>query len=87
MAGATVHARPGGRVTGTIAATTPLGSHSWAWAFATARGHTWARVGLTVQPNGRTGWIRLGDRSRVHTAYWVSADLSSRTLSLMRVER
>src|SRR4051812_8518673 len=35
VAGAAVHRWPGGPVSGTIAATTPLGSHSWAWALAT----------------------------------------------------
>ena len=84
VAGAAVHAHPGGRVIGTIANTTPLGSHSWAWAFKTTRDQTWAKVGLTWQPNGRTGWIRLAHRRRIHTAYWVEADLSRRTLSLMR---
>ena len=84
VAGAVVRAHPGGRVLGTIADTTPLGSHSWAWAFTTTRDHAWAKVGLTWQPNGRTGWIRLGHRARIHTAYWVDADLSRRTLSLMR---
>jgi len=84
VAGAVVHSRPGGRVTGTVAATTPLGSHSWAWAFTTARHHTWARVGLTWKPNGRSGWIRLTGRTRLHTAWWVRADLSQRTVSLMR---
>src|SRR4051812_33944568 len=34
-AGATVRAWPAGKVVGTMAQTTPLGSHSWAWAVST----------------------------------------------------
>jgi hypothetical protein len=84
VAGAAVHRWPGGPVNGSIAATTPLGSHSWAWALATTRNHRWAHVVLTWKPNGRTGWVRLAGRHRVHVAYWVKADLSQRLLWLMR---
>jgi hypothetical protein len=84
VAGAAVHRWPGGPVSGTIAATTPLGSHSWAWALATSRNHRWAHVVLTWKPNGRTGWVSLAGRRRVHAAYWVKADLSQRLLWLMR---
>ena len=84
VAGAAVHRWPGGPVSGSIAATTPLGSHSWAWALATTRNHRWAHVVLTWKPNGRTGWVRLAGRRRVHVAYWVKADLSQRLLWLMR---
>ena len=41
-------------------------------------------------PGGRTaaaGWIRLDGRLRIHTAYWVRADLSSRTVTLMKGRR
>src|SRR3954468_23683822 len=84
VAGAAVHRWPGGPVSGTIAATTPLGSHSWAWALATSRNHRWAHVVLTWKPNGRTGWVSLAGRRHVHVAYWVKADLSQRRLWLMR---
>ena len=84
VAGAAVHRWPGGPVSGSIAATTPLGSHSWAWALASTRNHRWAHVVLTWKPNGRTGWVRLAGRRRVHVAYWVKADLSQRLLWLMR---
>jgi len=47
VAGAAVHRWPGGPVNGSIAATTPLGSHSWAWALATTGNHRWAHVVLT----------------------------------------
>jgi hypothetical protein len=83
-AGAVVRRRPGGPVMGTIAATTPLGAHSWTWALAVSPNHRWARVALTWKPNGRSGWIRLAGRRRVHTAYWVKADLSQRSLRLMK---
>jgi lipoprotein-anchoring transpeptidase ErfK/SrfK len=86
-AGAVVHRWPGGPVSGTIAATTPLGSHSWNWALSTSRDHRWARVALTWKPNGRSGWIRLTGRHRVHTPYWVKADLSQRSLRLMKGRR
>ena len=86
-AGAEVHRWPGGPVAGTVSETTPLGSHSWAWAVATTPDHRWARIELTWKPNGRTGWIRLSGRARVHTPYWVDADLSQRTVELMKGRR
>ena len=48
VAGAAVHRWPGGPISGTIAATTPLASHSWAWALATTRNHRWAHVVLSL---------------------------------------
>lgn len=83
-AGAVVRRWPGGPVAGTIAATTPLGAHSWSWAFTKTRNGRWAKIGLTWRPNGRTGWIRLGGRRVVHTRTWVQADLSRRQVRLMR---
>jgi L,D-transpeptidase-like protein len=83
-AGAVVHRWPGGPVSGTVSETTPLGSHSWAWALAVSKNHRWARIGLTWQPNGRSGWIRLTGRARVHSSYWVDADLSRRRVRLMK---
>jgi hypothetical protein len=86
-AGAEVHRWPGGPVSGAVSETTPLGSHSWAWALAVSKNHRWARIGLTWRPNGRSGWIRLSGRARVHTPYWVEADLSQRTVRLMKGRR
>jgi len=81
-AGASVRAWPGGRSMGTLAFTTPLGSHSWAWAV--ARSGRWAKIVLPWRPNGRYGWIRTTGRHTVQTAIWVDADLSRRTVTLMR---
>jgi lipoprotein-anchoring transpeptidase ErfK/SrfK len=86
-AGAVVRRWPGGPVAGTIAPTTPLGAHSWSWAFTTTRDGRWAKVGLTWKPNGRTGWIRLAGRRVAHTKMWVQADLSRRQVRLMRGRR
>ena len=54
------------------------------WARTAGRGRfesgpttSWAQVVLPWRPNGRSGWIRLDGRLRIHTAYWVRADLSS----------
>jgi hypothetical protein len=83
-AGAVVRRWPGGPVAGVISETTPLGAHSWSWAFVTTRNGRWAKVGLTWQPNGRTGWVRLAGRREVKTSIWVEADLSQRHVTLMR---
>lgn len=83
-AGAVVHRHPNGPVIGMIAGTTPLGTHSWAWALRVGPNHDWAQVVLPWRPNGRSGWIQLDGRLRIHTAYWVRADLSSRTVTLMK---
>jgi lipoprotein-anchoring transpeptidase ErfK/SrfK len=84
-AGAVVRVRPGGRVIGTIADTTPLGTPTWSWAM--ARRRHWARVALAWMPSRQQGWIRLAGRRRVRTPYWVKADLSSRRVQLMRGRR
>jgi hypothetical protein len=83
-AGASVQRWPGGAAMGTMAETTPLGSHSWSWAVSTTRNHRWARIVLPWRPNGETGWIKLSGRRVVHTAIWVRADLSRRTVTLMK---
>jgi lipoprotein-anchoring transpeptidase ErfK/SrfK len=57
------------------------------WALRVGPSHHWAQVALPWRPNGRTGWIRLDGRLRVHTAYWVRADLSARTVTLMKGRR
>jgi L,D-transpeptidase-like protein len=82
-AGARVHAWPGGPALGWMPATTPLGSRSWAWAVTTAP-HGWARIVLPWRPNGRYGWIRTTGRRTAATQVWVHADLSRRTVTLMR---
>ena len=86
-AGATVRAWPGGKVMGTMAQTTPLGAHSWAWAVSTTPRGRWGRIVLPWRPNGQTGWIDLRGRSLVRTATWVKADLSKRTVTLLRGRR
>jgi hypothetical protein len=86
-AGAVVRLHPGGRAIGTIADATPLGTPTWSWARATAHHRRWARVALAWMPNSKQGWIRLAGRRRVHTRYWVKADLSRRRLRLMRGRR
>jgi L,D-transpeptidase catalytic domain len=83
-AGASVRRWPGGPAMGTMAATSPLGAHSWSWAVSTTRNHRWARIVLPWRPNGETGWITLSGRQLVHTAIWVRADLSRRTVTLMK---
>ena len=86
-AGATVRAWPGGKAIGTMAQTTPLGSHSWAWTVSTTPRGRWGRIVLPWRPNGQTGWIDLRGRSLVRTATWVKADLSRRTVTLLRGRR
>src|SRR5262245_57338638 len=86
-AGATVRAWPRGKVIGTMAQTTPLGSRSWVWAVSTTPRGRWGRIVLPWRPNGQTGWIDLRGRSLVRTATWVHADLSKRTVTLLRGRR
>jgi lipoprotein-anchoring transpeptidase ErfK/SrfK len=81
-AGANVRGWPGGPVIGTLPTTTPLGSHTWVWALSVT-GH-WARTVLPWRPNGRTGWIDLRGRGQIETPFWVQADVSRRTVTLMR---
>jgi lipoprotein-anchoring transpeptidase ErfK/SrfK len=81
-AGADVRAWPAGRSIGSLAETTPLGSHTWAWAVATTRDGRWARIVLPWRPNGTYGWVRMAGRTVVHTRVWVEADLSRRIVKL-----
>ena len=83
-AGASVRRWPGGPAMGTMAATSPLGAHSWSWAVSTTRNRRWARIVLPWRPNNETGWITLTGRRTVRTAIWVQADLSRRTVTLMK---
>ena len=83
-AGATVRRWPGGPAVGTMAATSPLGSHSWSWALSTTTNHRWARIVLPWRPNGQSGWISVAGRTVTRTAIWVRADLSRRTVTLMK---
>jgi hypothetical protein len=83
-ASATVRRWPGGPAVGTMAATSPLGSHSWSWALSTTSNHRWARIVLPWRPNGQSGWISLAGRTVTRTAIWVRADLSRRTVTLMK---
>jgi lipoprotein-anchoring transpeptidase ErfK/SrfK len=83
-AGATVRGWPGGPAIGTVATTSPLGAHSWSWALSTTPNHRWARIVLPWRPNGQAGWISLAGRSVIRTAIWVKADLSRRTVTLMK---
>jgi len=82
-AGTAVRARPGGRVLGTLAGRTPLGTPTWLWAVAFSRNDGWAQVVLPWRPNGRTGWVRTRGHRVVHTRTWVQADLSRRRVILM----
>jgi len=82
-AGTAVRARPGGRVLGTLAGRTPLGTPTWLWAVAFSRNDGWAQVVLPWRPNGRTGWVRTRGHRVVHTRTWVQADLSRRRVMLM----
>jgi hypothetical protein len=86
-AGTAVRARPAGRVLGTLAGRTPLGTPTWLWAVAFSRNDGWARVVLPWRPNGRTGWVRTRGRRVVHTRVWVQADLSRRRVMLMQGSR
>jgi lipoprotein-anchoring transpeptidase ErfK/SrfK len=83
-AGAEVRTAPGGRMIGTLAGLTPLGTPQWLWAVATSADGRWGRVVLPWRPNGRTGWIRLRGRRIVRSRVWVEADLSQRRVVLMR---
>jgi lipoprotein-anchoring transpeptidase ErfK/SrfK len=86
-AGTVVRARPKGRVLGTLAGRTPLGTPTWLWAVGFSRNVGWARVVLPWHPNGRTGWVRLRGHRIVHTRTWVQADLSRRRVMLMHGSR
>src|SRR6185503_7270390 len=86
-AGTAVRAWPGGRVLGTLAGRTPLGTPTWLWAVAFSRNYGWARVVLPWHPNGRTGWVRTRGHRVVHTRIWVQADLSRRRVMLMHGAR
>src|SRR4249919_1909517 len=44
--GTVVRARPGGRILGSVAGETPLGTPTWLWAVATSSDGRWARVVL-----------------------------------------
>src|SRR5437763_1811102 len=57
-AGTAVRARPAGRVLGTLAGRTPLGTPTWLWADAFRRNHCCARAVLPSRPNGRTARVR-----------------------------
>ncbi len=83
-AGASVRRWPGGPALGTMSATSPLGAHSWSWAVSTTRNHRWGRIVLPWKPNGQTGWIKLSGHTTIRTAIWVRADLSRRTVTLMK---
>ena len=83
-AGAVVRATPGGRILGSLAGRTPLGTPTWLWVVRASTGARWGRVVLPWRPNGRTGWISLRARRIVHTAIWVQADISQRRVMLMR---
>jgi len=86
-AGAAVHRWPGGPLMGRMAPTTPLGSRSWAWAVTVSKNGSWARIILPWRPNGLTGWVKLAGRTLDRTQIWVRADLSKRTVTLLRGER
>jgi len=86
-AGTAVRARPAGRVLGTLAGRTPLGTPTWLWAVAFSRNDGWAQVVLPWRPNGRTGWVRTRGHRVVHTRTWVQADLSRRRVMLMHGSR
>jgi lipoprotein-anchoring transpeptidase ErfK/SrfK len=47
----------------------------------------WLRVSLAGRPNGRSGWIRSDSTRRTATAWRVAVDLSSRTVTVLRVGR
>jgi L,D-transpeptidase-like protein len=86
-AGTAVRARPGGRVLGTLAGRTPLGTPTWLWAVTFSPNDGWAQVVLPWHPNGRTGWVRTRGHRLVHTRTWVQADLSRRRVMLMHGSR
>ncbi|MDX6593961.1 MAG: hypothetical protein QOJ13_3157 [Gaiellales bacterium] len=86
-AGAAVRRSPGGPLIGHMPTTTPLGSHSWAWAVSMSDNGRWARIVLPWRPNGRTGWISIAHRNVDRSPVWVRADLSRRTVTLLRGTR
>ena len=52
--------------------------------FKTARDHTWAKIGLTWQPNGRTGWGRLSlTLGATPCSRWL--ELPARMISMRRI--
>jgi len=86
-AGTVVRARPGGRILGSLAGRTALGTPTWLWALSVSRNGRWARVVLPWKPNGRTGWVSLRGHRLVLTSTWVQADLSRRRVMLMHGRR
>jgi lipoprotein-anchoring transpeptidase ErfK/SrfK len=85
--GAMVHRWPGGPASGTIPATTQLGTPTWAWAVSASPNGSWGRVMLPGLPNNRTGWIHLTGLTVRHTTWWVRATLHTHRLLLLNGRR
>jgi len=81
--GAMVHRWPGGPASGSIPATTQLGTPTWTWAVSTNPAGNWARVILPGLPNNHTGWIHLTGYPIRHTTWWVRATLHTHRLLLL----
>jgi hypothetical protein len=81
--GAPVHRWPGGPVSGSIPATTQLGTPTWTWAVSTTPNGSWGRVILPGLPNNRTGWVHLIGLTLRHTSWWVRATLHTHRLLLL----
>jgi len=77
-AGTAVRARPAGRVLGTLAGRTPLGTPTWLWAVAFSRNDGWAQVVMPWRPNGRTGWITTTHIEQAVTGWHIVVDRSQR---------
>src|SRR6478672_8365968 len=85
--GLTLRDRPGGRFVAHLRAETAWGSPTIVWA--TERRGRWLGVVSTVLGNNRIAWLDVQhDRPRMwRTQYSLHADLSARTLELLRGSR
>ena len=75
-------ARPGGPAQGSLPATTEFGSRQ-VLSVAARRG-AWLGVVTSARPNGRLAWVRRSGLKLKRTRWALRADLSERTLTLMR---
>lgn len=89
LGGQTAHAAPAA----TAPAVARIGSRTRLTGIATvlpvveSTADGWLRVSLAGRPNGRSGWIRSDSTRPTNTAWRIAVDLSSRTVTVLRLGR
>jgi lipoprotein-anchoring transpeptidase ErfK/SrfK len=73
--------RAGGPPVGTLPARNPYGQRQTVAVVGRPEGG-WTQVELPLRPNGQTGWVPLSQVSLTRTAYTVSVDLETRTVTV-----